>query len=129
MRSDRAARLTGAVDRMGGENLLLMPMTSGTISGPKLDPCRTAKTVVGTVVESLGTMRLNDNTVGRDFNTPIATAPIGVMIALDQLGDFELRKEDQIRRLDKPGQPCIEVSSLTPNGAGRMVIRGLRKSQ
>ncbi len=126
MNPDRAARLTGAADRASSERLTLFPMVAGRYTAATADPDRHELTVSGVVLESFSAMRLNDNVVGRDFNTQVAVAPIGVFISIDDLASAIFKRADRIQRLDRPGQPLLEIVRADANGAGRIVFRCVR---
>jgi hypothetical protein len=119
-----AAKGAAARDRVMGERLLITPMLPGRYKGGVPDETRPAPfTLTGTVVTSTSVVRMNDNVVGRDFNSQWASDGFLAFVSNDEIAGRDIRAGDRVQRIDRPGQPLFEINLRSPDGAVGMFYR------
>ena len=118
---DEAAEVASqAVDSVYGENLQLVFMTGGRNKAAAPDPARPSVTRVGTYVGIRRHVRINPaNTMGHDIYPDITAAHITASFDNAAIAGLDIRQNDQLVRLDRPGQPKFEIVAKPIPGPSR----------
>lgn len=116
---DRVAAMAAvAIAAVAGERLRLVPMAVGRYKDATVDGARAALETVGTVSTTPGRMKLGRSDFHEDFARAAVASRIVARIELARLADTVWRAGDHVMRLDRPGQPALEIVAVDPPSLG-----------
>jgi hypothetical protein len=107
-----------------GETIRLTPMLGGRYKGSSADNARNAVELVAIVrqIPHNRPMKMSDNVAGASFDHKLVTATHLTIIAQSALGANVFRKDDQLIRLDLPGQPTCDIVSIETDGPDQLRV-------
>ena len=109
--------VVSAVDEKLAEEIRLSPLNGGNPDDSR--PQHHIRALLRTGDEAAGPL---DGVNGRGIRSRIAAGKAVLYIDRTRYPDIDLKKQDSVRAMDRPGKPAFEVSTIDDRHHARLII-------